>query len=223
VDGAVTLERIAPWAGMVGSVAIAGCAIVTAVAYRGTAGELFSPFNHYVSELGELGVSSLAVVFNSGLVVGGLAFALFMTGLGRVRGGLGGSAYGAIGGVAGIAGASVGLFPLNSLGTHTIAAFFFFNLGWISVALASVDALVRPDPRFPVRTAAVGFATVGAFVAFVWAYVLSGSRTNGLAPSDVRPTFDIVTVFEWLAIVGIVAWGFLVGWDWKRAHVADAA
>lgn len=221
MGGTVTLPRLAPRAGMVGSAAILLCALLTAIAYRGTDGELYSPLNHYVSELGELGVSSLAVIFNSGLIVGGLAFAVFMAGLGQVRGGVGGTAYGIIGAMAGLAGAAVGVFPLNSLEKHTLATFFFFNLGWISVALASVDVLVRPDVRFRPRIAALGFATVAAFVGFIWAYALSGSQTNGLAPSDVRPTFDIVTVLEWLSVVGITVWAFVVGWEWDRAHVAD--
>jgi hypothetical membrane protein len=208
---------------MIGSAAILICAVITAIGFRGTGGELYSPLNHYVSELGELGVSSLAVVFNSGLIVGGIAFLIFMAGLGRTRGALGGTAYGIIGGIAGLAGAAVGVFPLNSLERHTIATFFFFNLGWISLALASVDMLVRPDPRFPPRTALLGLAVVAAFVLFIWAYALSGGSSNGVGPGDIRPTTDIVTVFEWLAIVGIMVWTFLVGREWDRSHAAGAA
>jgi hypothetical membrane protein len=207
---------------MIGSAAIAACAVVAAIAYHGTAGEPFSPLNHYVSELGELGVSSLAVLFNSGLIVGGFAFAVFMVGLGRARGGIGGSAYASIGAVAGVAGAAVGVFPLNSLERHTIVTFFFFNLGWIAVALASVDILVRPDPRFRARIGAVGLVAVAAFVGFIWAYAIGGRTTNGVPPDEIRPRVDVVTVFEWLAIAGIVVWTAIAGWEWHRAQASGA-
>ncbi len=223
MGSALTLERVAPRAGMIGSSAILACAVITAIAFRGTAGELYSPANHYVSELGELGVSALAVVFNSGLIVGGVAFSVFMAGLGHMRGGAGGVAYGAIGVLTGVAGAAVGIAPLNSPHAHTIATFFFFNLGWIGVALVSVDVLVRPDPRVPIRTAVLGFATVAAFVLFIWAYALSGGSSNGVGPGEVRPTIDIVTILEWLAIVGIMAWTFVTAWAWDRSHAAGVA
>ena len=52
--------------------------VVTALAYTGSKGQPYSPLNHWVSELGEVGVSELASVFNVGLIIGGLCFAVFM-------------------------------------------------------------------------------------------------------------------------------------------------
>ena len=57
-------------------------ALLSAVAYRGAVGEPYSPFNHFISELGQVGVSRLAAVFNAGLIVGGLLLIPFMLGLG---------------------------------------------------------------------------------------------------------------------------------------------
>ena len=47
--------------------------VVSAVAYRGVYDELYSPFNHTISELGEVGVSRLQMVFNVGVVAGALS------------------------------------------------------------------------------------------------------------------------------------------------------
>ena len=50
--------------------------------YTGAEGEPYSMFNHAVSELGELGVSELAWMFNIGLFLAGILFIPFMIGLG---------------------------------------------------------------------------------------------------------------------------------------------
>jgi len=212
------LDRAPIWAGLVGSTLLAVGSIVTAVAYRGTAGEAYSPFNHWVSELGQIGVSSLSTVFNTGLVIGGVLFAVFMLGLaaaghGRLRYG-----YGVIGLIAGIAGAGVGLLPMNHVGVHALVALTFFNLGWIAVGLASIDFVRRPDVRFPRWLSAIGAVTVIAFVAFLISLKTEGVfDDSGLAAPAVRRAFWIVPTLEWALIVGIVAWVFLTAWSWRRA------
>jgi hypothetical membrane protein len=212
-----TIVRIAARAGMLGAVAIGACSVVAGLAYRGLDGEAYSPLNHYVSELGEYGVSALAPVFNAGLLVGGTCFGLFMWGLGEVRGGLVGAVTSWIGAAAGTAGALVGVFSLNTIEVHSLAAYTFFNLGWVAVGLASMDVLARPDPRFPGRLAAVGLATAAAFLLFIAAYAGSASSAGrGLEPSTRRAGFDAVTTLEWASIVGTLVWTFLVAWAWQR-------
>ena len=76
-----------------------GCALIilgmtaSAIAYRGRQGERYSPFNHFISELGERGTARLAAVFNGGVIAGGLCPLplLFLVGGGRgaPRGGAG--------------------------------------------------------------------------------------------------------------------------------------
>src|SRR3989304_4746513 len=46
--------------------------LTAAAAYRGRQGETYSLLNHFISELGEAGVSRLAWVFNLGLILCGL-------------------------------------------------------------------------------------------------------------------------------------------------------
>jgi hypothetical membrane protein len=212
------LDRTPFWAGLVGTSVMTVTSVVTAVAYHGKDGETYSPFNHWVSELGQIGVSSLSTVFNAGLVIGGLLFAYFMVGLAATRTSRLRHAYGVIGLIAGLAGAGVGIFPMNHIGVHAIVALTFFNLGWIAVGLASIDIARRPEPRFPRWLAIIGALTVVAFVAFLVSLQTEGVLDEaGLAAPEVRRAFWIVPTLEWSLIVGIIAWVFLTAWTWRRA------
>jgi hypothetical membrane protein len=208
-------ERWFALSGVIGTSVIAIGSIISAVAYVGSKGEPYSPLNHWVSELGQTGVSELAGLFNLSLIVGGALFAIFMVGLAAVRTGWLRFLYGAIGVAAGIAGAFVGVYPMNNLDLHGIAALTFFNLGWIAVGLASIDFLRNRDPRFPWWLAVIGGLTVVAFLGFLYvlAPLLSG---DGLAAPDVRPDIWIVPILEWAVLIGILAWVFLTGLTWLR-------
>ena len=103
---------------MIGSAFFLVASVAAALVYSGTSGEGYSPLNHWVSELGELGVSQLAFVFDLGLVVGGICLAVFMTALGVARGGRLAWIYVPLGIVSGVAGALVGVFPMNQIGVH---------------------------------------------------------------------------------------------------------
>jgi hypothetical membrane protein len=203
------LATIAPVAGIVGALAITAGSVISALAYKGTEGEAFSPLNHWVSELGQLGVSSLAGVFNVGLMVGGTCLALFMVGLAASRPGRLRYLYGPIGAISGIAGIFVGVAPMNYVGPHAIAAQTFFNLGWIAVGLASIDFLRRPDPRFPRWLSSLGGLTVLAFISFLIVFYQPDTTTG-------HPPFRLVMTLEWLVLALIIGWVFLTSWRWLR-------
>jgi hypothetical membrane protein len=129
-----------------------------------------------------------------------------------------------MGAITGCAGALVGVFPTNSGGPHTLAASTFFNVAWLTIALVSVDVLLRPDHRFPAILAVIGFVVVVPFVGFLGAYLLSGTATTrGLQPPTVRPALDPVTVLEWASIVAVLAWTTSVAVSWGRAPSRGAA
>jgi len=216
VSGIAVIRRLPPLLGLVGTLVIAIASFVTAVAYTGSANEPYSPLNHWISELGRVGVSELSLVFNIGLIVGGVCFAIFMVGLRAARGGVFAWIYGTIGAVAGAAGSFVGIFPMNDLERHGLAALMFFNLGWIAVALASIDFVRRPDPRFPRSLAVIGAITAGCFIAFL-AIVFPLATGEGLGAPAVRHTVWLVAVLEWAALIGILAWVFATGWTWWRS------
>lgn len=217
------VTSLATGAGLFGSAAVAATSLLAALAYTGTAGEPYSPLDHWVSELGEIGVSSLATLFNVGLVIGGLCFAIFMIGLAMVRSGPLRYLFGAIGVAAGIAGAFVGVFPMNGPGPHTLAALAFFDLGWIAVGLASLDIARHPDRRFPVWLAALGAATVLACLAFIVSIASLDASTEALAAPDVRPEVWTPAVLEWLTIAGILGWTLLASATWRRAAAKSGA
>ena len=110
----------------------------------------------------------------------------------------------------------MGVFPINNLDLHGIAALTFFNLGWIVVGLASLDFLLRHDARFPRWLLAIGALTVLFFVAFLAVLLPLIASGAGLGAPDPRPTFWIVSTLEWAVLIGILAWVFGTGWTWWR-------
>jgi hypothetical membrane protein len=222
------LDQLASRAGIVGASVIGVSSFAAAAVYRSADGEPYSPLNHFVSELGELGQSALAGVFNLGLIVGGVCFAVFMSGLAASRPGWLRLLAGGVGVVAGFGGALVGVFPMNHLAQHSLAAMTFFNLGWIAVGLASLDFVVTRDPRFPRWLALVGLVTVAAFIGFLRELGTNTTASGRLASPEVRPEVWALTTLEWLTIACIVGWVLLVGASWLRAgsgatHVEEAA
>jgi hypothetical membrane protein len=209
-----TLDRLAIWAGLIGASVIALGSIAAAIAYTGVNGESYSPLNHFVSELGELGVSELARVFNIALTIGGVCFVLFMIGLAATRQGRLRYLYGTTGVIAGVGGAFVGVFPMNDLDRHGLAALTFFVLGMVTVLLASFDFVRAPDPRFPRWLSVIGGATVVAFAIFL---VILRGEADGLAHPEERVAIWPLTIFEWLLIVGILGWVFLTAFAWRQA------
>lgn len=206
------LVRSGPQIGFAGSVFFLAAAVVAGLAYTGTAGQGFSPLNHWVSELGEVGVSALAVVFNVGLIVGGLAFALFMAALGLLRRSRLAWTYATIGVTAGVSCALVGIFPMNQRAIHIVFALGFFVLGWVAVALASIDVWRRPDPRFAGWLPVLGAVTVTLFLLFLSVYIPYLYTGTG----DDRPAVSLATVLEWLVALGLIGWVLAASFTWWR-------
>ena len=208
------IRSIGPWAGTVGAIILATAAFVAAVVYVGAQGEGFSPLNHWVSELGEMSVSRLAIAFNVGLIVAGVCFGIFMVALGLVRRSRLALLYVPIGIVAGIGGLFVGVFPMDSGGPHVPAALTFFVLGWVCVGLASFDLWRRPDPRFPRWLSWLGALTVVAFLCFLALYIPYLTYTGAGSPD--RAPVQLVIVLEWLVLIGIIGWALAASVTWWR-------
>jgi hypothetical membrane protein len=205
---------------MFGAVVLAACSLIAGLVYTGTVGERFSPLNHWVSELGEEGVSTLATLFNIGIMVSGICLAVFMTALGFLRRSMLAWLYVPVGIVSGVGGAFVGVFPMSSTGPHVPAALTFFVLGWVAVGLASIDIYRRPDPRFPRWLAWLGALTVLAFLVFLSLYIPYLTYTGAGSPD--RAPFQLVVVFEWLVLVGIIGWVFVASLSWWRYRDVDS-
>jgi hypothetical membrane protein len=215
--------RLTYIAGFIGSLALTLGSIITALAYTGANGQRYSPLNQFVSELGELGVSAQAGVFNLGLIISGISFAVFMVGLatmikGRLR-----YPFAIIGLIVGLFGMLVGVFPMNNLDTHRLVAFTFFNTGWIAIALFTLYIIFAKPPDFPRWLIIPGVLTVVSFIAFLVTIRLSGPTGSATlsAPSlENRPDVWWTTIFEWLVIVTITAWTALVSFHLWRTRLA---
>jgi hypothetical membrane protein len=219
--GEQRLRLVAPLAGMTCVLGIALTSLITAVAYSGRDDQAYSPINHWVSELGEVGVSQLAGLFNVGLMVGGVGFVVFMLGLLSARRSRLAWLYVPIGVLTGVAGFLVGVFPMNHVEQHGVAALGFFSLGWVPVALASIDFYRRPAARFPRWLSIIAALTVAAFVGFlaVLGFLLG---SDGLAAPAVRPSFWIVPTLEWAVLISMLVWVFATSVTWWRMDRADA-
>jgi hypothetical protein len=123
--------------------------------------------------------------------------------------------------LAGLSGIAVGIYPMDFPGPHVLAALGFFNLGWIFVALASLDFWRRADPRFPRWLAIIGLATVVVFLAFLSLYLpyVFGDDVGPVARAAVRP----ITALQWGVLAGIIGWVLATSLTWLRARPAEEA
>jgi len=202
--------RLANLAGMIGTSAIVLGMVISAIAYEGTLGQSYRIANHFVSELGEIGVSRLAWVFNGGLIVGGMCIVIFALGLVSRLNRWFRWIMGPVGMLTGTFGALVGVFPMNSLATHFFVANGFFYPGLVTMLLFSGYALVSRHREFPRWIAVPGFLAAGALCAFLFlgGTIESLVNSSGSPPgfgAD-RPNIWVSALFEWVAIGAVLVW-----------------
>lgn len=195
--------------GLLGSGVIVLSALISAVVYRGAAGEAYSPFNHFISELGQGGVSQLAVVFNAGLIGGGLLLIPFMLGLGAYLDNPVAWLSGAAGVVAALCCSAVGVFPMNDLIPHMTAAMGFFRSGMVTIALFSLA--IALDRR---RKLSKWWVLPGVLVTACFATFLLLPRTgrsteqfqNFQGLIRTRPGWWWMAISEWSVFVAVLGW-----------------
>jgi hypothetical membrane protein len=183
--------------------------------YRGRLNEKYSPWNHYISELGEVGTSKGARLFNISIILSGLFLLPPIIKLGTLFQ----SVTGWLGTVAGVAASlgviGVGFFPVNNLKPHNRAALLFFRSGLCMILFFGMAILFQePEHIFiPIWLDAIGFLGV---VCYLWFLILLSRRMskveaeNKLSPetSTQRPVFDLVPALEWAIFITTLAWLF---------------
>jgi len=198
---------------LVGTFVVVSAVTWSALKYRGKAGERYSVLNHFVSELGEWGVSRGAWAFNRGLVLGGILFLPFAARLGFVLGGALGWLGACFAAAASVGTVLVGIFPMNDLRRHIPAAMVFFYGGLGMAAAIGAAILAQPAGRgvVPRRASLLSLLAAAAFASFaVLPRILMPNlgRVSLLDPEVMpeRPRFWILPFMEWMVFFTAVLW-----------------
>jgi len=201
------VTKLAYLSGFAGSAIMLSGALVAAVAYRGRGGETYSLFNHYISELGEVDVSALAIVFNSGMVAGGCLIVVFMTALGCYLNSRLGWHASSAGIFSGLACSLTGIFPMDGFFIHAAAAYSFFYSGLISVVLFILVIALDKEHKANKWLLVPGTACAASFASFLLVPYFTQSldvRTFGIAVA--RPRIWPIALFEWSVFLSVVTW-----------------
>jgi hypothetical membrane protein len=184
-----------------------------ALVYRGNRGERFSLLNHFISELGEVGVSRAAWLFNSGLFLGGLILLPYLISLGISFGSFLGWLGTAVGIIAVLGVAAVGIFPMNNLKPHTIAALTYFRSGLLMVFFYGLAIIFQPGGSASIPQGANGlsllaFLAYGAFLVFPMVSKRVKDPEDMLDPEQMpeRPRVSPLAALEWLVFFSTILW-----------------
>ncbi|MHA1377490.1 MAG: DUF998 domain-containing protein [Candidatus Helarchaeota archaeon] len=182
--------------------------LISGIFYTGSFGEHYSILNHFISELGEWGVSELAIVFNIGLIIVGFIYIPFLNGLGNYIK----NKIAKIAKIAGLFSAIalifVGIFAMNLLVPHYIAAMSFFYGGIVTVGLMTVSIQIQDEPRIPKAFSIAGIIVVLTFALFLFFPMEFNFILIGGILGFMRPSIVILAVFEWAVAFAII--GFLL-------------
>jgi len=184
--------------------------------YEGAEGEAYSMFNHAVSELGELGVSDLAWMFNLGLFLAGILFIPFMIGLGIYIDNIVGK-IAAVGGVyASVSITLVGVYPMNYMYEHSITALSFFLSGMIMTLLWAIAILVQKEARIHKSLSVGGFINMTIFALFLY------GPFDGFG-LDPRPAISIRIALEWAIYWAIVGYLLVISiYVWRKERLVES-
>ena len=187
---------------------------ISGLAFRGRFEEVYSPFNHFISELGYVGLSRLAWVFNSGMILTGLCLLPASLSLGLWLPGTLAKISMVLGVVYTLSVTFVGVFPMNRIKPHTIAAMTFFWSGLVYIFVVSLAIGLQPAGEV-VLSRAYALAGLPAVIAYgFFLYLISmveRSADAALSSDDIiRPRVWGLAVAEWMTFVTIVIWFVVV-------------
>jgi hypothetical protein len=200
--------------GWTGSLVILFGCLITSLPYHGRAEEKYSVLNHFISELGEVGVSQLAGVFNAGMIIGGALFLPFIAGLGLTLHSWSGYIGMAAGLLAAISSIFVGIFSMDKLDPHRRAAMTFFRTGLVTILFFTVAVFLQPASAriIPLAVNIFGIIAIAAYSAFL---TIVSKKTNKkgeenylLDPTEKksRPRFWRTPFLEWMLFFATMAW-----------------
>ena len=201
--------------GFLGTGLILLAVIFPMILYRGKLGERFSLLNHFISELGEVGVSRAAWIFNTGLFLAGLLMLPYVIGLGIAFSSLFGWLGTAAGVIAVLSVAAVGVFPMNNIKPHKTAAMTYFRTGLLMVFCFGLAIFFQPSGKAIIPQAA-NILSLLAFLAYGTFLVLPLTGKKKHEPTNIldqeqeteRPRIWAFPALEWLVFFSTIAWLF---------------
>jgi hypothetical membrane protein len=214
------LTQTYPLFGFTGSLLMIFAMFTTGIFYRGKMGERYSVLNHYISELGEVGVSRLAWLFNAGLILGGLLLLPFMVGFSLELNNL----WAKLGMIVGVWAAfsvmAVGVFPMNNRNAHIFVAMSYFRSGLVMVLLFSVAVFVQPLGQEVISKASniAGLISLLCYATFLLTSDAPKKKNeeaeskNVLDPEaeKVRPRYWRITILEWMVFFSTILWFLII-------------
>lgn len=199
--------------GILGCIAIILAISITAADYHGTDGQRYSFVNHYISELGEVGVSSRAGVFNAGMMLSGVLFIPFTVGLGLTLSGGWGILGALAGSWAGISCFLVGVYPMNNITPHARVAISYFRAGLTTILLFSIAIATQNMTPTVISTRVnwVGLAAILSYGSFLALTHKPKPVKNAGQPADPpviveRPRFWLAPALEWVVFITTILW-----------------
>lgn len=198
-------KNFAIW-GIIASILLILALFIPQIGYIGRNGESYSMLNHFISELGELGVSHLAAIFNIGIFVAGILYIPFMVGLGRYLDNKIAKLGAVIGLFSCVCASLVGIFPMNYLVPHAIVALLFFMGAMITVGIFSISILIIKEQKISKILGLLGLVVVAIYIPF-FSIDFGDMQNMGNLKNAFknRPNVWILAVLEWamaLAILG---------------------
>jgi hypothetical membrane protein len=193
--------RIWTTSGILGSVTAIVMIITPVFFYIGRFGRPYSPLNHYLSELGEAGVSQLAWMFNYGLMLAAILLLPFLIGFGLYPKNMAGNLSSVAGLFTAVSLFLVGVYPMNNRDLHGLTSTWFYFGGLIMTALWTIALLTQKENLLPKGLALGGLVNLSIFFLFLfgpWPLMSIGWD---------RPDFSMRTTLEWgifLALVGFI-------------------
>lgn len=178
--------------------------------YRGRDGEKYSFLNHFISELGERGVSGWAWIFNLCVIIAGVGVILCSISLGLGLPGFWAKLGMLFGVVTGVGLMMVGIFPMDNIKPHATAAVTFFRGGLLMVSAFSLAILFPQQnqaiiPRLYGLVGLIPFAAFSAFLVLLWNERDHVDQT--LSPEGVRhPRVSKYTISEWVVFFSVILW-----------------
>ena len=199
--------------GYIGIAIISISSFITAIFYENVIGDRYSLFRYFISELGEVGISKLAFVFNWGLIISGIPMIIFMFGLALRFKTILGYISSAVGIYASINYLLVGAFPMDvNMEAHIFTAMSFFYGGMAAIILFSLTIFLDKKRTLPKYVGWLGIGVVGIFASFLFLPLnsMQGGEFSLDPTISTRPNIWWLAFFEWLVFFAVLSWIGLV-------------